>query len=157
MDKNKRWQQKQVESGRCPHCGKPCAPFYECWERRESKKLNRLLKRWVACGFLGKRKDGHWSIYWVIDQSKSEDIVTYKKSEDDCRDLPRIGKQYFDFDEIFVTVLEKEGRPMTEKEILDQSLKVMTAIKKSRREPVQVTVYMDDGIVITFTEKEKKS
>jgi hypothetical protein len=49
-DKHSRWRQKMVSEGRCPHCGKPCEPFYECEQRRANKKINRILKEAVAQG-----------------------------------------------------------------------------------------------------------
>ncbi len=41
MNKHKRYRQKCIRDGRCPHCGKSCAPFYECEERRKYKRLSR--------------------------------------------------------------------------------------------------------------------
>lgn len=38
FNKYQRYRQKCISEGRCPHCGKPCAPYYECEERREYKR-----------------------------------------------------------------------------------------------------------------------
>lgn len=38
MNKHQRYRQKCISEGRCPHCGKPCAPYYTCEERRNYKK-----------------------------------------------------------------------------------------------------------------------
>ena len=37
-DKYQRRRQKLAAEGCCPHCGKPCAPFVECEERRAYKR-----------------------------------------------------------------------------------------------------------------------
>lgn len=42
-DKQKRYRQKCISEGRCPHCGKPCAPYYECDTRRLYKKKNSMI------------------------------------------------------------------------------------------------------------------
>ena len=42
-DKHKRYRLKMQALGRCPHCGRPCAPFAECAERREAVRLRRNL------------------------------------------------------------------------------------------------------------------
>lgn len=41
MDKYKRYRQKMLDQGRCPHCGIICEPYTECAARRESKRLSR--------------------------------------------------------------------------------------------------------------------
>lgn len=41
MNKQKTYRQKRISEGKCPHCGKSCAPFYECEERREYKRISR--------------------------------------------------------------------------------------------------------------------
>jgi len=43
-DKWQRYRVKLVAAGRCPHCGKPCAPYRECEERRQ-KKAEYVKKR----------------------------------------------------------------------------------------------------------------
>lgn len=46
MDKHKKYRLHNVAKGKCPHCGKPCAPFYECETRRFAKRLSHAL-RWL--------------------------------------------------------------------------------------------------------------
>lgn len=38
------YKMRCISEGRCPHCGKPCAPFTECEDRRRYKR-ERYLKR----------------------------------------------------------------------------------------------------------------
>lgn len=39
MTNQQRYRLKAKASGCCPHCGKPCAPYLTCEERRESERL----------------------------------------------------------------------------------------------------------------------
>lgn len=41
---SKSYRARLKASGKCPHCGKPCAPFFECPERREYKNAHRRAK-----------------------------------------------------------------------------------------------------------------
>lgn len=43
---------KCESEGRCPHCGKPCAPFFACKERRESQRMSRILREMVNEGLV---------------------------------------------------------------------------------------------------------
>jgi hypothetical protein len=36
--KSNNYRQRCRLDGRCPHCGKPCAPYAECADRREYKR-----------------------------------------------------------------------------------------------------------------------
>ena len=38
MNKYEKYRRSCVQRGLCPHCGKPCAPFFECAERRAYKR-----------------------------------------------------------------------------------------------------------------------
>jgi len=58
-DKHSRWRQKMVSEGKCPHCGEPCEPFYECANRRVNKKINLFLRQYATV--VGK--DGSSNIY----------------------------------------------------------------------------------------------
>ncbi len=40
-DRHKAYRERSRVKGRCPHCGKFCAPYYECEERREKKRVAR--------------------------------------------------------------------------------------------------------------------
>lgn len=42
--KQVKWQQQRIREGRCPHCGQPCAPYYECEERRAAKRARYVTK-----------------------------------------------------------------------------------------------------------------
>lgn len=43
-DKQAAYRDRMQTAGLCPHCGKPCAPFSECEERRERKRLLRIWR-----------------------------------------------------------------------------------------------------------------
>lgn len=38
MNKQTKYRRKMAECGRCPHCGKPCEPYYACDERRKAQR-----------------------------------------------------------------------------------------------------------------------
>lgn len=74
MNKFQRRYEKCKREGRCPHCGKPCAPYFECAERRAYKSrylkgkssYNRNLRsddpRWEPRGkirYWTEAEDGH--------------------------------------------------------------------------------------------------
>jgi hypothetical protein len=39
LNKYQRYRRRCKSRGNCPHCGQPCAPYYECAERRAYKSL----------------------------------------------------------------------------------------------------------------------
>ena len=39
--KNLNYRRRCQAKGLCPHCGKPCAPFFECETRREQRAVRR--------------------------------------------------------------------------------------------------------------------
>jgi hypothetical protein len=43
-DKQSRWRLRCREEGRCDHCGKPCAPYAACEDRRREKREKARLK-----------------------------------------------------------------------------------------------------------------
>lgn len=53
-DKWARYRHRLIADGRCPHCGQPCAPYYECEYRRFYKQLMEVLDREVRAGRLIK-------------------------------------------------------------------------------------------------------
>lgn len=57
-DKYARYRVKQQEVGRCPHCGKPCAPYYECNDRRFYKRVMSALRKMVRLGIIHSPKAG---------------------------------------------------------------------------------------------------
>lgn len=50
MNKHQRYREKCISEGRCPHCGKPCAPFHECYERRFYKRFWTALDKAIKEG-----------------------------------------------------------------------------------------------------------
>jgi hypothetical protein len=66
-DKYSNYRKRMVSEGRCPHCGKPCAPFYECAERRGKKQFARVLRELIKEGtvrIVGKQ--GRQTLYKVV-------------------------------------------------------------------------------------------
>jgi len=42
------WQKKQIEIGKCPHCGKEPTPEHRfCWEETEKRRQNARVRRGV--------------------------------------------------------------------------------------------------------------
>jgi hypothetical protein len=115
MNKYQRRAASLVARGRCPHCGKPCAPYYECGERRLYKKINYHLRRGVQFGTYRKEPgpDGK-PRYFIADNSVE---VPGKKCDDpnDTRALPRINDKPIDSCDLVVSVLHPGG--MTEEQI----------------------------------------
>lgn len=53
-DKNKRYRQKQMEEGKCPHCGKDCEPgFKQCRNRIIDKAMGRVMRQLSDKGIAG--------------------------------------------------------------------------------------------------------
>jgi hypothetical protein len=61
-DKYGRYRARMRSSGRCPHCGKPCAPFYECETRRFYKRMLSHLNKAARIGILLKLPGGYYGI-----------------------------------------------------------------------------------------------
>lgn len=69
--KNKRYRQKQMEQGKCPHCGKDCEPgFKQCRKRIIDKAMNRVVRQLMDKGissteFINLSFDkGDYTDYW---------------------------------------------------------------------------------------------
>lgn len=138
MNKYDRYRQKQNEKGHCPHCGKPCAPYYECKERREKKNFRRLLNHMEKVGIIIKKQVNPWEK--ALYQSNSIVPILpertrhgYMNHEGDRRLWPRIGKKYFsneDIQKMAVSVLKEEGHPLHEDVITDRIFQKITEIKE---------------------------
>lgn len=50
MTKQTAYRMRQAQAGRCPHCGKPSAPYYECAERRMKKRQLTVLRELRRAG-----------------------------------------------------------------------------------------------------------
>ena len=126
-NKHKNYIKKCVSEGRCPHCGRFCAPFYECDERRTNRRLVYKLNRMTKAGFLekSKGKDGK-SYYSLKDNSKK--ITFYKEGDGDKRRFPRLGKTYIDLMEICKDILK--ASPINERKLLDNAMTVIWNIKR---------------------------
>ena len=110
MNKQQRYQKKMVASGRCPHCGKPCAPYYECEDRRSYRKSNLALRRMV--------------------NSSNINTVSCKTSTDDRRNLPRIGKKYANVHKIMVDIFKTSDQPLHKDEIYNLVMEKISELKK---------------------------
>ena len=82
--KTKRYRAKMKASGRCPHCGEPCAPYYECAERRAYKNAQRRA-RLRGLGPIVLRH-GNW-----VAVNSNEIIAPYTSRSADVRRAPRRG------------------------------------------------------------------
>lgn len=88
QDKHKRYRQKCISEDRCPHCGKPCAPYYECEERRKYKRLSRkreIIPAYYIRGLL--TQNTYLEIHDIPDE-----LVKFKRSHLTLFRLARGGK-----------------------------------------------------------------
>lgn len=122
VNKSQRYRAKRKAEGRCPHCGEPCAPYYECEERRAYKNARGRARR-LGIGPIVSAA-GQW-----IATNSNQLVPAYTSNADDARRLPRKrGERYkpthsIPFDEMTEDqlFLEIAGLiyycPMTEDEI----------------------------------------
>lgn len=129
VKKQERYRQKQIRVGRCPHCGKLCAPHYECEERRASKKTIRLLNRMVKTGFLKKTMKGQ-GCWFTVDNPNAEMPIVYERHDDDKRGMPRIGNQYIDWSKLILSIFTEENKPMSGEEAFEKAFRVVSDFKK---------------------------
>ena len=127
ISKQIRYRQKNIAQGKCPHCGKPCSPFYECEDRRNIKKLQGMLRRMAKSGIIEmKSLQGKPTIYKSLDLTKS--ITEYKTNDGDSRKFPRVGKQYIDISELAIQCLS--GKKLDENELIKAIMEKITEIKR---------------------------
>lgn len=134
MDKYQRYKQKCVSEGRCPHCGKPCAPYYECDERRAYKKSDRALQSLVNLGIVTKTRQSNGQNTYRGVASPPKLIGRqrgYVIKSIDCRHLPRIRKKYFNVKNLIMDELGQSA--LTEKEIVKLVWDKITTIKTMHR------------------------
>lgn len=131
MDKHKRYRLKCISEGLCPHCGKPCAPYYECDDRRFYRKSNRTLNDLVKLGFLEKTNKNGRNFFKRSNKSiKIEGRSKgYYTKPDDIRHLPRVGKKYIDIERLITEVCKESGKPMGENDIVDNVWEKIKEIK----------------------------
>ena len=128
MNKYQRYRLKNTAQGRCPHCGKSCAPYYECEDRRLNKKVYRTLNRMVLSGELTQEGD-------LYKKEKHEPWIkirclSYNTKLEDRRNLPRIGKQYVDLETICVEILREAGKPLAAAEIDKRFMAILAKMKQ---------------------------
>jgi hypothetical protein len=61
-DKYGAYRARRRASGCCPHCGQPCAPYYECEARRFYKRLLYHLTKAARLGILLKLPGNYWGL-----------------------------------------------------------------------------------------------
>lgn len=89
MDKHQRYRRKCMAEGRCPHCGKPCAPYAECEERRTYKRISVALRRMHSVGLVKRVKRG---VYKGTPKEQFAVFVTKVSGrKGDRRFLPKLG------------------------------------------------------------------
>lgn len=111
--KNARYRLKCISEGRCPHCGKPCAPYSVCASRRLYKKVMRMIRRMTEAGALIKVGNRY-------SRGSGANPYTYRTSDGDRRLLPRIGRKPADdaaVTSVCLDIIRERGGPMTETEI----------------------------------------
>lgn len=94
MTKQQRYRRKCLSDGRCPHCGEPCAPYYECEDRRRTKRIHRLFSRASAIGAITKIKKLNGGVTWKFDANAEKKRWPLEKAsgrKGDRRVLPRLG------------------------------------------------------------------
>jgi hypothetical protein len=84
INKHSRYRSRLRSEGRCTHCGKECAPYAECEERRAYRQAMRFMNRLERIG-LAKKRDGRFLIL-VGDAT----VNCYWTKPNDSRLLPRI-------------------------------------------------------------------
>lgn len=130
MTKHERYRRKQVEAHRCPHCGKPCTPFYECEERRRKKRFGRELNRMVKAGILTSiRTPGKQTLYSAVSGAETSGLLCREVKDGDRRLFPRVGKKYVSIEDIAYAILTREGKPIHVKELQKRIYSVIEQMK----------------------------
>jgi len=118
MDKYQKYRKKMVGAGRCPHCGKTCAPYYECEDRRAYKKSNIALQNMVKVGMLFCKKQPDGTNLYKLKNSDIR-IVSHKTSDNDRRNLPRLGKKYINAKKMILDIFKENNRALHVDEVSD--------------------------------------
>jgi hypothetical protein len=69
--KQRAYRQRMRSTGSCPHCGQPCAPYYECAERRFYKGVYLALRNSAKRGIFYRDADGRWGLTAWLPSSKA--------------------------------------------------------------------------------------
>lgn len=102
MDKHQRYRRKCISEGRCPHCGKPCAPYVECPERRTYKRISVALRRMYSVGLVQRVKRG---LYKGTPDEQFAVFVTKKSGRNgDKRFLPKLGAKPTNPDDLIMSL-----------------------------------------------------
>ena len=115
--KQHHYRQRRIKKGCCPHCGKPCAPYYECEDRREKKNINRMLNQMSRAKIITKEQDHPW------------EPALYKAR----RKWPRIGKKYVDITNLCEVILREKRGPLSVEELSELAMQDISIIKSAER------------------------
>lgn len=128
MDKHQRYRLKCRSEGRCPHCGKPCAPFAECDDRRAWKGVHRVLSRGVKDGIFKKTAGGY-----QLKDATIKVVTKVSGRKGDRRFLPKFAYMPTDPEEAVEWALF-EG-PLTEEQIIKKIGQIRVASLAEFRSP----------------------
>jgi hypothetical protein len=138
VNKYQRYRQKCLREGRCAHCGKPCAPYLECDDRRTYKKINRIMRRLVECGFAERVRPG---VIKVTPDGQFAPMVMKRSGADhDKRLWPRIADMPVSVDAlVHAAVLDvahaSANRIFTEAQVEARIADIRCTYSKRRRAP----------------------
>lgn len=124
-----------MAEGRCWHCGKPCAPYYECKERRLYKQLTYYLDRMIALGTITKHRPGISVTYAVahgVQDLSDKSRSSYSHRPDDRRCLPRLNGKPIDVQLLIIEALQAHGA-LSEKELSAAVARRITKAKNDCR------------------------
>ncbi len=68
--------------------------------------------------------------YYSVDNPDVEGPVIYEQ-HDLIRNMPRIGKQYIDWDVLFLRVFREENKPMSADEAMEKAFEIITRFKEA--------------------------
>ena len=118
--KQRSYRRRSIAAGKCPHCGKQSAPFYECQDRRTYKKIFRILARGAKVGAVVKIKSkGRTTWRFPLNPAAWPAERPLKKRRDK-RLLPKFGDKPFKYEKLIVELAvlrRKRQRTFTEAEI----------------------------------------
>jgi len=98
INKYQRYMQKCVREGRCPHCGKPCAPYYECDTRRGIKRVTYYLKKLEKAGVVERIKTETGTLWRHTGKPPKYKVVSKRSGgPNDFRHMPRRPQAIVDY------------------------------------------------------------
>lgn len=138
MNKYSRYRRKCVQEGRCPHCGKPCAPYYECDDRRAQKRILYVLHRLRKAGLISRESHGRGcEATWRKINGADFDSIKTKISgrTGDSRKQPRLNNRPVDSEAIFLEILRANSDGLHEHDIFRKFGELRVAAIEARVAP----------------------